>query len=488
MKMGQFASTRSDLIPEYITKELAKLKNQVPSYPPEEAKTVIEQELGARTENLFESFHENPLGSASIGQVHYAVLKSGEPVAVKVQRPDIEDRIKTDLEILKQLAVLAEFRLEWAVRYQVKEIVEEFAKALQAELDYTIEGRNGDKIANQFTKNPHIHIPDVYWDYTTKKVLTMEYVSGTKLNDVRLLAREGYNIKKLAERLAHAVFHQIFMEGFFHADPHPGNIAALPGDGIVFMDFGMIGRLTPDMKDNFATLVIALMRQNTDGVIKAITKMGVVPDDVDIQTLTADVDLLRDKYYDIPFSQVSIGEAMNDLFSVAHDHYIQIPANLTLLGKSLATMEGTVEKLDPELSIIKVAEPFGRQMLRERYRPKRMAKDLFHQWTEMGEVLMDMPKNLRDVASIVKKGKLPVEISISKADMFLHKLDRISNRLSFSIVLLSFSIIMVGLIIGSALGGQSSILWDLPAIEIGFGVAILMFLWLLYSIFRSGRF
>src|SRR5690625_1373556 len=132
----------------------------------------------------------------------------------------------------------------------------------------------------------------------------MGYVSGTRLNDVRLLAREGYNIKKLAERLAHAVFHQIFMEGFFHADPHPGNIAALPGDSIVFMDFGMIGRLTPDMKDNFATLVIALMRQNTDGVIKAITKMGIVPDDVDKQMLTADVDLLRDKYYDIPFSQV----------------------------------------------------------------------------------------------------------------------------------------------------------------------------------------
>src|SRR5699024_938006 len=166
--MGQFASTRSDLIPEYITKELAKLQDQVPSYPPEEAKTVIEQELDMKPEILFESFHENPLGSASIGQVHYAGIKSGETGAVKVQRPDIEDRIKTDLEILKQLAVVAEFRLEWAVRYQVREIVEEFAKALQAELDYTIEGRNGDKIANQVTKNAHIHITDDYWDYTTK--------------------------------------------------------------------------------------------------------------------------------------------------------------------------------------------------------------------------------------------------------------------------------------------------------------------------------
>lgn len=488
VKMGQFASTRSDLLPEHITKELAKLQDQVPSYTTEEAKAVIEQELEAPADQVFSEFHETPLGSASIGQVHYAVLHSGESVAVKVQRPNIEDRIKTDLEILEQLAVLAELRLEWADRYQVKGIVEEFAKALLAELDYTIEGRNGDKIAKQFAKDPHIRVPDVHWDYTTKKVLTMEFISGTKFNDADVLAKEGYDTKILAERVANAIFHQIFIEGFFHGDPHPGNVAALPENTIVFMDFGMVGRLTPEMKDHFASLVIALMRQNTESIIKAITKMGLVPDDVDMQLLTSDVDLLRDKYYDMPFSQVSIGEAVNDLFSVAHAHYIQIPADMTLLGKALITMEGTVEKLDPELSIIKVAEPFGRQLLRERYRPKRLAKNFFHHWSEMGEALTDLPRNLQDIAAMVKKGKLPVEISLAKADMFLHKLDRISNRLSFSIVLLSFSIIMVGLIIGSALGGQASILWDFPAIEIGFVVAILMFLWLLYSIFRSGRF
>jgi ubiquinone biosynthesis protein len=488
VKMGQFASTRSDLIPEDITKELSKLQDQVPPFSSEEAKAVIEQELGTKIDDIFQEFDDQPLGSASIGQVHYAVLKSGDPVAVKVQRPNIKDRIKTDLEILKQLAVLAEYRLEWAERYDVKEIVEEFAKALAAELDYTVEGRNGDRIAGQFADDPHIDVPGVFWDFTTKKVLTMEYISGTKLTDIGLLARKGFNAKVLAERIANAIFHQIFIEGFFHGDPHPGNISARSGDSIVFMDFGMTGRLTRDTKDAFADLVISLMRQNTDGIIKAIMKMGVVPDDADIQMLTADVDLLRDKYYDIPFSQVSIGEAVNDLLSVAHAHYIQIPANMTLLGKALVTMEGTVERLDPDISIVKVAQPFGRQLLKERYRPKRMAEHLFNQWVEMGGVLTDMPKNLRDIAAMVKKGKLPVEISIAKADMFLHKLDRISNRLSFSIVLLSFSIIMVGLIIGSALGGQSSILWNIPAVEIGFGVATLMFLWLLFSIFRSGRF
>ena len=488
VKMGQFASTRSDVIPEDIIQELEKLQDQVPPNPYPDVKAIIEQELGTPTEELFKEFHEVPLGSASIGQVHYAVLKSGEKVAVKVQRPNIEQVIKTDLEVLQQLAVLAEFRLKWAARYQIKGIVEEFSKALLAELDYTLEARNADKIARQFTDDPNIRIPDVYSDYSTKKVLTMEYVDGIKLNKIEELHQKGYDTKVVAERFTRAVFHQVFIEGFFHGDPHPSNISALPGNKILFMDFGMVGRLTPEMKGHFGTLVIALMRQSSDGIIKAITRMGLVPDDVDIQLLREDVDQLREKYYDIPLSKVSIGEPVNDLFSIAHQYHIQLPSELTLLGKTLLTMEGIVEKLDPDLSIVKMAEPFGRQLLKERYQPKKLAETFFNQWNEFGEILTDIPQNIKDVTSILKKGKLPVEISIDKAEVFLNKLNRISNRLSFSIVLLSFSIIMVGLIIGSALSGQSSLLWDIPAIEIGFGVAILMFIWLLYSIFKSGRF
>lgn len=488
IKMGQFASTRSDVLPEDIIQELEKLQDQVPPQPFQEVKEVIEQELGTTTDQLFKEFHEVPLGSASIGQVHYAVLKSGEKVAVKIQRPNIEQVIKTDLEVLQQLAVLAEYRLDWAARYQIKGIVDEFSKALLAELDYKLEGRNADKIAKQFTEDPTIRIPDIYTDYSTKKVLTMEYIEGIKLNKIEELHQKGYDTKVLAERFTHAVFHQIFIKGFFHGDPHPSNISALPGDKILFMDFGMVGRLTPEMKNHFGTLVIALMRQSSDGIIKAITRMGLVPEDVDIRLLREDVDQLRDKYYDVPLSQVSIGEPVNDLFTIAHQYHIQIPSELTLLGKTLLTMEGIVEKLDPDLSIVKMAEPFGRQLLRERYNPKNLAGSFFDQWGEFGEILTDIPQNIKDVTSIVKKGKFPIEISVEKAEVFLKKMDRISNRLSFSIVLLSFSIIMAGLIIGSALSGQSSILWDFPAIEMGFGVAIIMFIWLLYSIFKSGRF
>ncbi|MEW9676777.1 AarF/ABC1/UbiB kinase family protein [Lentibacillus sp. L22] len=488
VKMGQFASTRPDLLPDDIIRELEKLQDEVPPFPFENVQELIEQELGMPLNKIFRTFDETPLGAASIGQVHHAVLKSGEQVAVKVQRPQIEKDMKTDLEILRKLAVLAEFRLEWAAQYQISEIVDEFANAILAELDYNVEGRNAEKITKQFSDHPHIQIPKVYWKYCSKKVLTMEYIDGIKLNKLEELSEKGYNKRILAERVANAIFHQVFMEGFFHGDPHPGNVAVLPDETIVFMDFGMVGRLTPEMKANFASLVISMMRDNTDGVIKAISRMGLVPDDVNIQLLRSDVDQLRVKYYDIPLKEVSIGEAVNDLFAVAHRHYIQIPPDLTLLGKTLLTLEAMVERLDPDISIMKLAEPFGRKLFRERLNPKNWVETAFHQWTEYGEIIADIPKNIRELTSMVKKGKLPIEISLEKSEIFLKKLDRISNRLSFSIVLLSFSIIMVGLIVGSALSGQSSILWRLPAIEIGFVVAILMFLWLLYSILKSGRF
>ncbi len=488
MKIGQIASTRPDIIPEDIIHELEKLQSQASPLSYEEVKVSVEEEFGAPLEEIFLEFREVPLGSASIGQVHYGVLKSGEQVAVKVQRPNIENIIKTDLEILQTLAVLAEIRLEWAARYQVTAIIEEFSKSLLAELDYRVEGRNADKMAKQFEDKRHIRIPEVFWDYTTKKVLTMEYVEGTKLNDIEVLREEGYDLKVFSNRIANAIFHQILIEGFFHGDPHPGNISVLPGEVIVLMDFGMVGRLTSDMKDNFASLVIALMRQSTDGVVKAIMRMGLVPDEVHMQRLRLDVEELREKYYDIPFSEVSIGEAVKDLFSVANQHQIRIPADLTLMGKTLLTMEGLVERLDPDISIIKIAEPFGHRLLRERYRPKNVAENVLNQWQEYGEILIDIPRNIQELTGMLKKGKLPLEISTPKIELFLTKLDRISNRLSFSIVLLAFSIIMVGLIIGSAIRGQSSLLWNVPAVEIGFVVALLMFLWLLFSIFRSGRF
>ncbi|ANB61748.1 phosphotransferase enzyme family protein [Anoxybacillus amylolyticus] len=316
----------------------------------------------------------------------------------------------------------------------------------------------------------------------------MEYVEGIKLGELERLKQRGYNLKILAERLAKGMFQQIFMKGFFHGDPHPGNVLALSGNVIAFIDFGMVGRITSEMKYHLSSFIIALMRQSTDGIMKTIGDMGLVPDDVDVSQLREDIEKLREKYYHIPLSQVSLGEAVHDLLHVAFRHSIRIPSDLTLLGKALLTVEGVVEKLDPDFSIIDIAEPFGRQLLKERLRPENVAEMAWKRLSDYGELFVDLPKNVKELTRLMKQGKVRLEIGIPDLDFLLRKLDQISNRLSFSIVLLSFSIIMVGIIIGSSMGRQSTLLWKIPAIEIGFFVATLMFCWLLYSIFRSGRF
>ncbi|WP_017796445.1 ABC1 kinase family protein [Oceanobacillus kimchii] len=488
IKLGQIASTRQDLIPKNIIEELEKLQDQVAPFSFSDVQEIIGRELQEPINAVFKSFDEHPIAAASIGQVHYGVLQSGQEVAVKIQRPNLEEKVHTDLEILMSIAKLAESRLEWAKKYQLSAIIKEFSNSLIAELDYTLEGRNAHRIAQQFKKHEDVVVPDVYWNLTTEKVLTMEYIKGIKLDENKKLVREGYNPQLIAEKLIQKQFQQILIDGFFHADPHPGNVMILPNHKILFMDFGMVGRLTSSMKDHLSSLIVAIMRQNTKSIIKAIYRMGIVSENVDADYMYADIDDLRDKYYDIPFSQVSIGEAINDLFRVATTHGIRIPTDLSLVGKSLLTLEGTVERLDPDISIVKIAEPFGKRLLKEKYQPKKVADEVYQQAEDYKDLIMDFPDHINHLYKVIRRGKLPLEISVSRVEAFLRKLDRISNRLSFSIVLLAFSIIMVGLIIGSALAGESSYLWSLPVIEIGFVVAIGMFLWLLYSIFRSGRF
>ena len=487
IKLGQIASTRRDIVPEEIIRELEQLQDQVTPFSFDKVRAIVEGELGDLLENLFLEFNNEPLATASIGQVHLARLPSQEVVAIKVQRPDIAPNVETDLEILDDLARLMEARISWAKRYKIRRMIDEFARSLRTELDYHTEGRNGERVAKQFIGNQGIKIPAIYWEYSTKKVLTMDYIQGIKVNQYKRLEEEGYDLRIIAERLANAMLQQILIDGFFHGDPHPGNIVILPGNVVSFMDFGMVGRLEEGTKYQFASLVINLKRGSTSGLIKALSEMGLVTEETDMTALRFSIDELRGKYYDIPLSQLSLGEAVNDLFTVANQHNIQIPPEFTMLGKALLTMEAIVEGLDPDFSIMKAAEPFGEKLIKDRYNPKKIARNTWNQFVDSAEALAELPRDVKEVTGLIKKGKLRLDIKIPELQVFLHKLDQISNRLSFSIVLLAFSIIMTGLMIGSAIGGQSTLLWKIPAIEIGFIVAALMFLFMLFTIFRSGR-
>ncbi len=270
IKLGQMMSTRPDIVPAAIILELEKLQDKVREFPFDEVKAIIEDELELPLEELFTEFNPVPIAAASIGQVNKAILPSGDSVAVKVQRPNITKTIDTDLEILHNLARIAEKRYHWARDYGINDIVDEFSLSLNMELDYGIEGRNAEKIAAQFKDDDMIRIPEVYWDYSTKRVLTMEFVEGIKINDVKSLDEIGFDRCLLSKRFTEAMMKQILDEGLFHADPHPGNVFVQPGDRLVFLDFGNIGRINAEMKYEFASLLMALRKGNTDFVVRCI--------------------------------------------------------------------------------------------------------------------------------------------------------------------------------------------------------------------------
>lgn len=488
VKLGQIASTRPDLIPPGILAELERLQDHVPPFSYREACLIIEEELGEAIGSLFLAFEEEPMAAASIGQVHRAVLKDGTVVAVKVQRPGILAGIETDLDILTDVARVAESRLEWAAAYRLGSMVEELAKALRTELDYTVEARNAERFGNQSKAMADVRIPAVWRNYSSKRVLTTTYIEGIKLSDKEQLQQAGIDLPSLAERFATIILHQVLIDGFFHGDPHPGNMLAQRDGSLVMLDFGMVGRLTPDAKNHFAAFVIALRNQSTKGVIRAISNMGVVPDDVNRDELYVDVDALRDKYYDVPFNQIHMGEAVQDLFAVALRHRIRIPAELTLLGKTLLTMEGVVLSLDPSFSVFNVAEPFGRKLFLEQINPVQKLKNWMEDVPDYVDLLQEIPVAAKELVSSMRHGRLKLEVSVPEIDSLMRRMDRISNRLSFSIVLLALSIVMVGLIISAALNHSQTLFWGIPIIEIGFVIALLMFLWLIYAILRSGRF
>jgi ubiquinone biosynthesis protein len=316
----------------------------------------------------------------------------------------------------------------------------------------------------------------------------MEFIAGVKMTDEAGLAASGHDRRALAERYLKAMLHQILIEGFFHADPHPGNLFVLPEGSLAFIDFGLVGRLGPETKNHFISLILSMLRQNTDGVIRTLLRMGIVPEDADMEQLWLDTDRLRDKYTGVPLSRIRLGDAIRDLFQVASRHRIRIPANLTLAGKAILVMEGVAARLHPELNIMEIAMPFGNRLIRERLDPRRVAGRLWKSVTDYGEMLSELPQDLQSLIRDLRRGKFRVQMEIPRLELFLKRLERISNRLTFSILLLAFSIIMTGLIIGLSLSNHPTLLLNSPAIQMGFVIALLMILWLIFSIFRSGRF
>ncbi|HWQ43532.1 MAG TPA: lipopolysaccharide core heptose(II) kinase RfaY [Desulfosporosinus sp.] len=339
----------------------------------------MEQELGAPITKLFREFDLLPLAAASIGQVHYAVLHTGEPVVVKVQRPNISTVIQTDLEIIKNAITLIEQRFPRTKNYAPHGILEEFSGWLEKELDYKAEGENAEKMAKGLQGDSQVIVPRIFWEFSTRHVLTMAYIDGVKLNDRQKIVDLHYDKKKIAARISKALFQQILRDGFFHGDPHPGNIFILSGGRIAFVDFGVVGNLSPIMKRRFANLICALTRSNTKTTVKAMLQLGVVPQEVDLDRLHQDIDRLRKKHFDVPIGETSLQDLVNDLLNTAFHHRIEVPRDFILLGKSLLTLEGIVHELDPAISLAELAKPFRYQLIKEQLNIIRWIKNLWQE-------------------------------------------------------------------------------------------------------------
>ncbi len=484
IKLGQVLSTRPDLIPpEYLT-ELAELQDNVPPFSYDEVEKLFVSETGKIPTELFQSFDKQPIAAASIGQAHRGQLNSGEEVVVKVQRPNLEKIITVDLEIIAYLASLMEQYLEELQGHQPSAIVEEFARSLSLEIDYTVERANIQRFARQFHGNATVHVPLVYPDLSSERILTMEFIDGIKASKVDLLRKKGYDPQLIAERGTKLVMEQVFVHGFFHGDPHPGNLFILPDNVICFLDFGMMGRLSRKDREDFTDLMLSIVTKNdrriTGGVLSITTQFG----EIDHNSLSRDLGDLLERYLYLPLKDLHAGKVLQELLDLVQRHKLSIKPNLYLMIKALSTIEGVGLVLDPDLELIKLAEPYIKRVKTERLRPGRLAEEIGEAGSEYVKLIQEGPEEVRSILRQLRAGKMKLEFEHRGLTGLAGALDRISNRIAFAIVL-------AAQIIGSSLIILSDIppKWhDIPLIGLaGFLVAGVMGFWLLVSIIRHGR-
>ena len=484
LKMGQILSTRPDLLPVEFMQELEKLQDEVPPFPYREVKEVIEKELRKPVEQIFSNFDEQPLAAASIGQVHQAKMLDGKDVVVKIQRPGIHRNIEVDLEIMMHLAELMERHLEgWEVQRPTR-VVEEFARTLEKELDYTLEAAHTERFARQLEDEPAVYVPQVYREATTSRVLTMEHIYGVKASAIDELEKEGLDRKEIARQGLILIMRQIFVHGFFHADPHPGNIFIMPENIICYIDFGMMGRLDLEMRENFADLIMSIVHRNERDAAQALLKLTFSEEGPDYPALERAVAEFMDKHCYRPLKDVALGTMLHQLLQLTTRHRLCIPPDLFLMIKALSTVEGLGRVLDPDLDVIEEAAPFIKRIQLNRITPRRITKDITSSGAEFFHLLKYIPGEIRTILKLARQGKVKMEFEHRGLEPMLATHDRISNRLSFAIVLAS-------LVIGSSLIVLSGIppKWhEIPIIGLtGFLFAGFMGFWLLISIIRSGR-
>ncbi|MEA1962296.1 MAG: AarF/ABC1/UbiB kinase family protein [Bacillota bacterium] len=483
IKLGQLMSIRPDILgPDYI-KELEKLQNNVPAIPFEQVQDVCEKNSICLAED-FAWVNPVPIAAASIAQVHEGQLKNGRKVVIKVQRPGVDRLVESDLAILAGLAALLEKRTSWGRFYRVSEIVEELSEAIFKELDFNLEGRNADIFLDNFKRNKDLLVPQIYWEYCTKKVLTMEYLEGIKISDFAALRKANMDLAGIADKLVKVLFEQIYVHGFFHADPHPGNIAINRSGQLIFYDFGQVGLMDDALTEKCMNLMISMMRYDVNGVTRALLSIGIADLPVNKEALRRDVSGLEQKYYGLQMSQIKLGEALAELLELSSRYQVRIPSELSLLVKMLMTVESIVAQLDPQLSIVDIAEPYGRRIMMKRYSPSNIKHEITDIAFDYYRLFRTVPREIDEMLNLLSSGELKIKMEHENMVRMTAKFDVMSNRLALAIIVAS-------IIIGTALMADKmngSLIEKIPMVDLGFALAMILGLFLAYSILKSGKY
>ncbi|MEW6201127.1 MAG: AarF/ABC1/UbiB kinase family protein [bacterium] len=488
IKAGQLLSTRPDIVPQEIIRELSKLQDEVPPFQFSQVQETLEKELNRPMDTVFRSFARIPIASASIGQVHEAVLNDGREVAVKVQRPGIEQIVRIDTDIMFTIARWAEKRFAQARQFNLVERVEEFNKTIRQEMDYTIEGQHADRFRRNFEGDETIYIPKVLWEHTTRRVLTMEYLHGIPIRDKEKLAAKGCDLVYLNDVIGNAYVKQILIDGFFHADPHFGNIFVMDNQVVGLLDFGMVGVIDPLMRRNMAKYFIALVEQDAEGLVDVLYEIADIDPSTDRDALTREAGRMMAKYTDITIGQVRLEELATELFKIGMKYKISLPGEFTLMDKTLITLEGLGRHLHPDFDLLKAAQPVARTLFRRELDPKTMGITFFKALIDLRDLLNVFPKRINRITRLMERGEYRVKVELpdypAATERMMKSLARSINRLSLAIVLGALVFAASHLIPTY----QEPVFHNFTASDLTLlSLLVLSVVWII-AIFRSGRF
>jgi ubiquinone biosynthesis protein len=487
IKLGQMLSTREDLLPPEWTEELAQLHTSVAPVPFEELLPAIERSLGRPASEVFVDLEREPIGSASIAQVHRARLRDGgRDVVLKVRRPGIEAKIEADMRLLAHLARVIESEVPEAHRYQPARVVEEFRRSLMRELDLALEARNIERFARNFQDEPNILIPKVYMEWTSSLMNVQEHIAGVRGEDHAGIERAGLDAKLLALRGAEAVLKMILVDGFFQADPHPGNVIYLPGNRLAIIDVGMVGRLSTVRRNQIIDVVSGIAHRDHEPILEVFLDWA-GEDPVDEERLAADVDELVTDFADLPLKEIRVGALLGRLTAVVREHGIVLPSDLTLMFKALVTLEGSARKYDPDFRLVDRLKPFVDRALAARYAPAEMGRRGGASLGQFISLVGSMPRELARLLKDARRGRLRIDLDLKRLDGFGRRLDSTIDRLT--VALMTSSVVIGSSLVMTVTSGPE--LFGIPIFtalgSLGFLMAFCNSVWVIVAIWRSSR-